>query len=154
MTNTMNSVSINTMVGNIDTPYGIRHFTKFAFINPEFFDKELSHSFRYGSMKLIVADTKAIRNALNDDEKAEYEQFIKDFADMYACPNDCRLCYVVGEEVKYFHIGIYSNTDNLPWEEKDVWLDKHNADWMKEVEAYTAILKKYASDNFGRAVIA
>lgn len=130
-----------------DNPYQIKNFNKFAFVDPQYFDSQLSHSLHGGSASLLVIDTKAYLNSLSPEARKEYMQFMKDFVSMW-CPNELvenySLCYVVGEDIKYFHIGIFSRTDNLPWEEKDIWLDKSMVDWMKEVKAYADTLKKVA----------
>lgn len=131
-------------------PYHIQNFSKYAFVDPKYFNSQLSHPFQYGALQLLVVDTKAFLNSLSSEEQQEYKQFIYNFVRMWSDDpaEDYSLCYVVGklygEDIKYFHIGIYSNIDNLPWEEKDIWLDKSMVDWMKEVKAYADTLKKVA----------
>lgn len=123
-------------------PYQIPNFAKYAFVDPKFFSEELSHEIRLGT--LLVVDTKLLMNSLTTEGQEEYKQFMADFVNMWL-PNEpienYSLCYVIGDDIKYFHIGIYSNINNLPWEEKDIWLDKSMPNWLPKVKEYTKTLK-------------
>lgn len=126
-------------------PYQIKNFNKFAFPDPDYFSKEQNRKV-HSENTLLVVDTEKFMNSLTSEEQLEYKQFMKEFAEMW-CPNETvenySLCYVVGCNIKYFHIGIYSHTNNLPWEEKDIWLDKHMPNWLPKVKGYTKTLKDY-----------
>lgn len=124
-------------------PYQIKNFNKFAFTDPEYFSKELNRKV-HSDNTLLIVDTKKFMNSLTNQEQQEYQQFMADFVNMWL-PNEpienYSLCYVIGEGIKYFHIGIYSNITNLPWEEKDIWLDKSMPNWLPKVKEYTKTLK-------------
>lgn len=126
-------------------PYHIQNFNKYAFIDPQYFSKELNRTV-HSDNELLVVDDQKFMNSMTKAEQQEYHQFMQEFANMWL-PNEpvenyC-LCYVVGEDIKYFRIGVYSKSDNLPWEENDIWLDKYLVNWLPQVKEYSKTLNKY-----------